>query len=194
MSVKGCVISRVQGSRGFLVAWQISRHDRHESVGGRLCTEETFAVRVTFACLIYQAAQDSRRAAGLRLKLLPVPRQERHFAGHDTELGTPAASRFLGWLSAGKDLVEFAAEIEVNGPTRVIVEDDEGRRRVKIVGFDPRNDVDQRTGSQSAGPVKCGVDLVHIQILPRYKPAVNITRVIIKLLWRHTLKAMTTVD
>src|ERR1700730_13586926 len=78
-----------QGPRGFLEAFEIACHRRHEMIRRVPCGTMTVAIAVRAAPLSDHLSHRHRRPAGLAGKPVPVARQQRHFARHDAKLRPP---------------------------------------------------------------------------------------------------------
>src|SRR5947207_3191948 len=80
-----------EGAEGFFVTGKISGEGGHEAVGGFLGFSFFVEVAILFAGLFDQSAESNGGAAGLRVQPIPVPGQERDFAGDDAEFGSAGA-------------------------------------------------------------------------------------------------------
>ncbi|MFN7979829.1 MAG: hypothetical protein U0P30_16970 [Vicinamibacterales bacterium] len=169
MSVEGHA-AREERTEGVLEPWQIAGQRRHDAVGHFLRTTHAIAAHAGAARLVDEPSQRHRRATGLAVEPLPVPRQQRHFARDDAEARTPRAAWGRGFrlgrrgaprLSgrhAAQHLGGAAAVVGVDLLAGGVVEDQHERRVRAIEGrLRGRDDDIEGAGRHAAGAFERGV-------------------------------------
>ena len=153
-----------QGAGSFFEAFEIASHRRHEMIGRVPRGTMTIAIAASTARLFDKFSQSDRRSTGLASQPIPVPRQQRYFAGHDPESwSAPAArlrcrrfSRHRFWIGSrrrqtGEDFFVRSAQVDIERLSAGVVEDKDrlGAGWLRCF-FDRDRDLGQPAGRQPA--------------------------------------------
>ena len=125
------VVLREERAGRLLVAGQVPRHRGHEAAGRLASEPRTFLARSALPRLVDEAAQRGRDAVRLLLEPVPVPRQQRHLAAHDSQ-ARPTRARAPGRRRPFDDLLGRAPEVEVDLAPGLVLEDEDGLARAVV--------------------------------------------------------------
>jgi hypothetical protein len=131
-----------EGTGSFFKVWEITGNRGHEPVRHFLRPPYTILHGMSLPGFVDEFAEGDRRPAGLCGKPLPMPGEERDFAGDDPEPWTAPRAGFVGLglsccggLDAGADFSRSATKVELDLFSRRIVEDEDGIRGVTVEMF-----------------------------------------------------------
>jgi len=130
-------VLRVERTRRLLEVGEIAGHSPHERAGRLACEARALLVGLALSRVVDEPADGSRDPLGLLLEPLPVARKERDLARDHAELG-PTRPRLRGGGFGGgrgmahEHLVEGPAEVEVDLPPGVVLEEEDRGGRILV--------------------------------------------------------------
>ena len=154
-------VTGVEGAGGFFITGQIAGHGGHEA--GRGIEGEAGAAGsvVLAAGLVNEAAEGGGGSVWLEFKPLPVAGQERDFAADDAQARAAGAGAGGRGEGSGQDLIERAAQIEVDLLASMVSKDEDWIVfRLAEAGLEGRKELLEGAGGDEGGPGESGIERI----------------------------------